>query len=199
MEKDRMDKTKSFFMHDEKNTGKKESLVDFFLSWTLRCITNRERDYHNPKMEEYCKSITSVLLFGDAEKLSKYEIKQVKTWLQWKNIDLCAEFYLFNNETQKEEKYALLLENKVYTSIHNNQLQNYKETFERYYKDTEFNREYVFFSCKSELSDWEKKECISASYRAYTMDEVLNSAKKEKEWDWTGNALFDEFWLSTWG
>lgn len=82
MEKDRMDKTKSFFMHDEKNTGRKESLVDFFLSWTLRCITNRERDYHNPKMEEYCKSITSVLLFGDAEKLSKYEIKQVKTWLQ---------------------------------------------------------------------------------------------------------------------
>ena len=153
MEKDRMDKTKSFFMHDEKNTGKKESLVDFFLSWTLRCITNRERDYHNPKMEEYCKSITSVLLFGDAEKLSKYEIKQVKTWLQWKSIDLCAEFYLFNNETQKEEKYALLLENKVYTSIHNNQLQNYKETFERYYKDTEFNREYVFFSCKSKLND----------------------------------------------
>lgn len=27
-----------FFMHDEKNKGKKESLVDFFLSWTLRCI-----------------------------------------------------------------------------------------------------------------------------------------------------------------
>lgn len=24
MEKDRMDKTKSFFMHDEKNTGKKK-------------------------------------------------------------------------------------------------------------------------------------------------------------------------------
>lgn len=132
-----MDKTKSFFMHDEKNTGKKRKFGRLLL---LRCITNRERDYHNPKMEEYCKSITSVLLFGDAEKLSKYEIKQVKTWLQWKSIDLCAEFYLFNNETQKEEK-----------------------------------------------------ECISASYRAYTMDEVLNSAKKEKEWDWTGNTLFDEF------
>jgi len=25
-------------MHNEKNKGKKESLVDFFLSWTLRCI-----------------------------------------------------------------------------------------------------------------------------------------------------------------
>ncbi len=50
-------------------------------------------------MEEYCKSITSVLLFGNAEKLNNYKVKQVKTWLQQKNIDLCAEFYLFNNET----------------------------------------------------------------------------------------------------
>jgi len=71
-----------FFMHDEKNKDKKESLVDFFLSWTLRCIIMKKREYHNPKMEEYCKSITSVLLFGNAEKLNNYKVEQVKTWLQ---------------------------------------------------------------------------------------------------------------------
>ena len=157
MEKDRMDKTKSFFMHDEKNTGKKESLVDFFLSWTLRCITHKERDYQNPKLEAYCKRITSLLLFGDVEKLNQYEVQQVKTWLQWKRVDLCAEFYLLNKETQKEEKYALLLENKVYTSIHDNQLENYKQLFQQDYEGEDTFLEYVYFCCKDTLSDWEKR------------------------------------------
>ena len=30
-------------MHNEKNKGKKESLVDFFLSWTLRCIIMKKK------------------------------------------------------------------------------------------------------------------------------------------------------------
>ena len=92
MEKDRMDKTKSFFMHNEKNKGKKESLVDFFLSWTLRCIIMKKREYHNPKMEEYCKNITSVLLFGNAENLNNYKVEQVKE----KNEVVQVILYLMN-------------------------------------------------------------------------------------------------------
>lgn len=194
-----MDIKKSFFMHDENGTSKKESLVDFFLSWTVRCITNKERDYQNPKLEAYCKCITSLLLFGDVEKLNQYEVQQVKTWLQWKRVDLCAEFYLLNKETQKEEKYALLLENKVYTSIHDNQLENYKLLFQKDYEGENTFLEYVYFSCKDTLSDWEKEQCAAAGYRAYTMDEILDLVQGDQTWDFTGNALFDEFWLSTWG
>ena len=44
----------------------------------------------------------------------------------------------------------------------------------------------------------EKEECQSAGYRAYTMDQVFDLANPNKDWDYTGNAIFDEFWFTTW-
>ena len=194
-----MEKKHSFFMKDKQNSDKIESLVDAFLSWTLQCCdTSKVERYNNSKLHEYSKRITSVLLFGNPDELNKYEILSVETWRQWKSIDLCAEIFLKNKETQKDEKYALLIENKGYSSTHSDQLARYKTTFEGHYNGKDFALEYAYFSCKDNLNDLEKEECQSAGYRAYTMDQVFDLANPNKDWDYTGNALFDEFWFTTW-
>ena len=194
-----MEKKHSFFMKDKQNSDKIESLVDAFLSWTLQCCdTSKVERYNNSKLHEYSKRITSVLLFGNPDELNKYEILSVETWRQWKSIDLCAEIFLKNKETQKDEKYALLIEDKGYSSAHSDQLARYKTTFENHYNGKDFKLEYAYFSCKDNLNDLEKEECQSAGYRAYTMDQVFDLANPNKDWDYTGNALFDEFWFTTW-
>ena len=194
-----MEKKHSFFMKDKHNSDKIESLVDAFLSWTLQCCdTSKVERYNNSKLHEYSKRITSVLLFGNPDELNKYEILSVETWRQWKSIDLCAEIFLKNKETQKDEKYALLIEDKGYSSAHSDQLARYKTTFENHYNGKDFKLEYAYFSCKDNLNDLEKEECQSAGYRAYTMDQVFDLANPNKDWDYTGNALFDEFWFTTW-
>ena len=186
-------------MKDKQNSDKIESLVDAFLSWTLQCCdTSKVERYNNSKLHEYSKRITSVLLFGNPNELNKYEILSVETWRQWKSIDLCAEIFLKNKETQKDEKYALLIENKGYSSTHSDQLARYKTTFEGHYNGKDFKLEYAYFSCKDNLNDLEKEECLKAGYRAYTMDQVFDLANPNKDWDYTGNALFDEFWFTTW-
>ena len=194
-----MEKKHSFFMKDKQNSDKIESLVDAFLSWTLQCCdTSKVERYNNSILHEYSKRITSVLLFGNPDELNKYEILSIETWRQWKSIDLCAEIFLKNKETQKDEKYALLIENKGYSSTHSDQLARYKTTFESHYNGKDFKLEYAYFSCKDNLNDLEKEECLKAGYRAYTMDQVFDLANPNKDWDYTNNALFDEFWFTTW-
>ena len=194
-----MERKHSFFMKDKQSSDKIESLVDAFLSWTIQCCdTDKVARYNNARLHDYCKKIASVLLFGNPEELDKYKILSVEAWRQWEKIDLCAEFVLKNKATQKEEKYALLLENKGYSSTHSNQLERYKTIFETHYNEKGFKLEYAYFSCKDQLNDLEKEECQSAGYRAYTMDQVFDLANPNKDWDYTGNAIFDEFWFTTW-
>ena len=194
-----MERKHSFFMKDKQSSDKIESLVDAFLAWTIQCCdTDKVARYNNARLHDYCKKIASVLLFGNPEELNQYEIHSVETWRQWEKIDLCAEFVLTNLETQEEEKYALLLENKGYSSTHSNQLERYKTIFETHYKGKGFKLEYAYFSCKDQLNDLEKEECLDEGYRAYTMDQVFDLANPNKDWDYTGNAIFDEFWFTTW-
>ena len=115
-------------------------------------------------------------------------------------LSLCRSFRTNQDQAliQKEEKYALLLENKGYSSTHNDQLKRYRTIFETHYNGKGFSLKYAYFSCKDQLNDWEKGKCQSAGYRAYTMDQVFDLANPNKDWDYTGNAIFDEFWFTTW-
>ena len=194
-----MERKHSFFMKDKQSSDRIESLVDAFLSWTIQCCdTDKVARYNNAILHDYCKKIASVLLFGNPEELDKYKILSVEAWRQWEKIDLCAEFVLTNLETQEEETYALLLENKGYSSAHSKQLKRYKTTFETHYNGKDFRLKYAYFSCKDQLNDSEKEECLDEGYRAYTMDQVFDLANPNKDWDYTGNAIFDEFWFTTW-
>ena len=196
-----MEKKPSFFMKDKRNSDKIEGLAEAFLSWTLQCCdADNAIKYNNYKSHKYCRKIASVLLFGNPDSLDDnvYKIERAETWKQWDKIDLRAEFEITNIKTQEKKKYALLIENKGYSSTHSDQLARYKTTFEGHYNGKDFKLEYAYFSCKDNLNDLEKEECLKAGYRAYTMDQVSDLANPNKDWDYTGNALFDEFWFTTW-
>ena len=193
-----MESKTSFFMLDSSSSDKKEIVVDYFLSWTLRCASNEGLEhYNNERLVCYCRRILSVLLFDDPSTIEEYQVKSVKTWKQWKQIDLCAEIIL-ENKSGEEEKYALLMEDKVYARLHGNQLERYKDIFEKEYQDTGFKQRYIYFTCNDNFGD-DEASCDENGFRAYTMDNVFDKVSEYEELEPTGNALFDEFWLSCWG
>jgi hypothetical protein len=188
-------------MKDENNSDRIEGLVEAFLSWTLQCCdADNAIKYNNYKSYKYCRKIASVLLFGNPDSLDDnvYKIERAETWKQWDKIDLRAEFEITNIKTQEKKKYALLIEVKGYSSTHSDQLARYKTIFKDHYNDKGFESEFIYFSCKDNLNDTEKKDCLDADYRAYTMKEVFDLVYPNDDWDYTGNALFDEFWFTTW-
>ena len=185
-------------MLDSGSSDKKEIVVDYFLSWTLRCASDEGLEYYNnERLSCYCRRILSVLLFDNPSKIKEYRIKSVKTWKQWQQMDLCAEVIL-ENKSSIEEKHALLMENKVYTRLHGNQLERYKTIFEEDYEGKEFKLHYVYFTCAEDFGE-DEAICRKSGFQAYTMDDVYNKISENEELELTGNALFDEFWLSSWG
>lgn len=195
----------SLFMMDDSDSDKKELVVDFFLSWTLRIAGNKESK--NKLLNKYSTQILSKLFFGTPKHINHSEIDTIKVWKQWNNIDLTAELKLKDGT-----KHALLMENKVYQSLSKDQLTNYKKIFFNHYKDKDFKLYYTFFTCHDEVSVSEIKACKEADsieyendteFKAYTMDDVINSLtdendKKGKNGDLTENPLFDEFWMFNW-
>ena len=193
----------SFFMVDETKKDSKELVIDFFLSWTLRMAIGNV----NPKnvtVTDYCQRILSKLLFDDIDVIRKNynSVKSVKTWKQWERIDLHAEIILINNNGI-EVNHALLIEDKAYSKIHGNQLNNYKVTFEEEYhdrKDGNWVRRYVYFTIHDNVPIEDQKLCDEEGYRAFTMNEIRGCFwPTEDDLRLIGNDFFDEFWVKNWG
>jgi len=182
----------SLFMMDNSKSDKKELVVDYFLSWTLRCASEENINARFPLVNEYAKIILEILLGLDN---TLGQIKSVKTWKQWEQIDLWIE--IITNKC----KYALLIETKAYSHIHSNQLERYKETFENHYEDTDFQKHYCLFTLMDEVSKEDLEECEKNKFKAFTMNDVYNhlESRYSKELKLTGSDLFDEFWFGKWG
>ena len=191
----------SLFMMDEGKTDNKESVIDYMLSWTLR-MANESANSENKSVTDYCQQILSKILFDDPLKIKNgyKSIESIKTWKQWKSIDLCAEVILIDKNNE-ESKHALLIENKAYSKLHHDQLKRYYETFEEEYKDTNFDRHYVYFTIRDEgVPIVDKLQCVEAKYHAFTMEEIRDSIwPTPADLKLTGNDIFDEFWVKNWG
>lgn len=61
------------------------------------------------------------------------EVCSVETWKQWEHIDLHTNIELSING--KPEWHAILIENKIYTPTHDDQLKRYRQIFDEAYKD----------------------------------------------------------------
>jgi len=188
-----MDTNMPLFFEDKSSNLDHELLLDYFLGWTLRCSNEKVEDY---KVKEAAKRILSFLIY---DKLENFEVISVETWKQWNKIDLSAEVILTKSNTT--EKYAILFENKMYTHVHSNQLNRYKEIFEKFYSNpknnkTDYKRIYVFLTCFYNECDYEVDfiECKKHNYKPYSFGWLKTKTKIEA----TGNYLFDEFWFRYW-
>lgn len=185
-----------FYDADVEKSHESEELIDFFISWTLRCAIDDEKIPQ--KVNEYSRKV----LFKLLEEQLKYvthdaiEVKSVEMWKQWAQIDLLAEVII--EIDNKQSKFVIVIEDKLYTHIHSNQLAKYQKTIEYFYANPingkqDYIRVYVFLTCYDEVPEADRIECKKTKirYNAYAIQDLRDTFGKEE----TGNYLFDEFWF----
>lgn len=174
------------FFKDQSKSYKYEELIDYFISWTIRCSDLAYED--NKLINKYSKKILSKLIFDDEKVLNDQRIKNIQVWKQAENIDLWVELEIENNT----QKIVLIIENKMYSSIRENQLEKYKDFIEKYYSDkNNYTLNFVLLRPDYE-HDHEKDFCNSRGFlhiNIESLQELLTEGK-------TNNDLFDEFWFN---
>ena len=181
----------SFFMKDDsENNQGYEHMLDFQMSWVLRVPSKIEIKNQNSKLYKRCYDVLLKLIKKD--KIDK--VVSVHVWKQWKRIDVIAEIVV--EYDGKEEKHIVVIEDKAYTMIHDDQLNRYKETVSSWYtgKDLENTHYWVitFFSEGEEGYSAMKYKCEEANWELLSYDNIL------KDYSPTGSELFDEFWINEW-
>lgn len=200
-------KIPSFFWDNTHGDRTKETLIDFNLSWTLRWAKSDLKKVDN-KVQRLAEKI--LLTFINGESCKPYnvehicEVKEVKTWKQWKRIDLIAHVDIIID--REEKNYALIFENKVYSSVHDDQLKRYKDIVCEYYKDRYNDKKYepiyIFLTRHNQVPQYDITECKNNKFKYWPLRTIQNSLIEEEEREGeiskflTGNALFDEFWFN---
>ena len=185
-------------MRDSSETdGKAEIVMDYILSWCLRYAESKYMDC-KPILSHYCRYLLGVLI--DTPLTTDTCVESVKVWKEWEKIDLTVEVIMHHNGI--EEKHAILIENKYYTKLHDNQFSRYEESFLAHYGETdEWHKHYKLLSCLETKEDVERiygKDIEGTDFTAYSFYELLDptywqeekGAYKESESD-----IFNEFWL----
>ena len=100
----------------------KELSQDAFITWLLQWA-NDNFIQENFELCNAGKEFVKKLL-SFKYKIEKKDIKKVNAGRQWANIDIWAEI---------NDEYVIIIEDKVNTSEHDNQLERYKKTVEDEY------------------------------------------------------------------
>lgn len=189
-----MEEKPSFF-YDNSEKDEVEILLDFYLSYTLRCAVDNHPNI-NPLVGYYAKRVLFTFLKNeiDEEKFKQLTIKEVKTWKQWERIDLIAEIEIEFDGTLIN--YALIFENKLYSNVHDEQLNLYKSIAENFYVNhplkNNYKRLYFFLSCLEDVPEVDFSACKIANFTPLTFQDIRDSLASDAR---TGDSLFDEFWF----
>ena len=190
----------SLFMNDDSEGDHgKEAMLDFQLSYLLR-IANTYEDG-----SELAKRVLMKMI-GETPKIDSYgwvenlNLKSVKVWKQWQRIDLIAEVEADCGSGLKH--HVIVIENKAYTSVHDDQLSRYAETIEDYYKGQDVQIHYwviTFFD-----SDTENYEAIAnqgkeakGNWKCTSFEDLIDLTEEERQ-KGTYNQIIDEFWIKNW-
>ena len=185
---------------DSENDGKAEIVMDYVLSWCLRrasvsCANEK------PILYNYCRNMLGILLQINID--DSIIFKSVKVWKEELKIDLWVEVVI--EKEGKEEKHAILIENKYYSGLHEtrdkdkiyrNQLEVYKRRFNEYYdKNPEFYvKHYVLITCIEKDNPKFKIYDIARTFgfSIFTFYELLGEKRKYEE---SESDIFNEFWI----
>lgn len=178
------------FFKDDSESMKYEETIDFFLSWTIRCadiVYKKE----NEIVYNYSKLILQKLLLNFSIS-NELIFKNIKVWKQHSNIDLWVELTI--EDYGIEQKAAIIIENKMYSSIRNCQLEKYNKIATEYYKTDNIKIAYIFLRPDYEIGNKtnEKAKCKELGYMYLNLEELKDALPNKK----TKNHLFDEFWFN---
>ena len=188
---------KSIFMQDSSRSNHGyETMLDYQISWLLRLAKDDKKD----RLHDVARSVLLKLI--ERENGSNVIINRVGVWKQWERIDLTAEIELeINNQT---ERHLVVIEDKAYTLIHDDQLKRYTETVNAYYHDkgrNSYKKHFWVISFFDRDEEWFKtlqKQCDNyKEWKLLSFYEVIGW-KEGEEFPDTKSDLFDEFWLREW-
>ena len=194
----------SFFMHDEsENNHGYEHMLDFQMSWVMRVAANKDIQKSNPILYKRCFDILMKLI--EKEECENVEVCNVYVWKQWKYIDVHANVEIVCNG--KKEKHVVILEDKAYTKIHDDQLLRYEETIAEEYDNNDDLKDYskhkhywviTFFGYdkkgyeyKYEVLDRMCKDYYP-NWKVLSFEDILDDTTP------TGSEHFDDFWIYKW-
>lgn len=170
-----------------RSNGPAEIVMDYIISYTLRCSFNNE---DKPLFEKAARSI----LFNLLGKFDQGQhIIDVKVWKQWKRIDLIVEVTLKDGDSK--EKHVIIIEDKYYSAPHDNQLQRYKESAEEYY-NKDWQKHFVVITAvyrSDETFDAIYSEVEKDGFKIFSIKELVNNVTEPTESD-----IFNQFWLADW-
>lgn len=171
---------------------RKEAIMDFIMLWTLRRAAATFKD-DKPLLYDACRRILFGLL--NMPRHSTAEALKVTVKKGWKNTDLIAEVVLRHHDG-REECHALLVENKVWTSTHDSQLQRYKQTFAEAYSGSGYadHMHMAVVTCFDKPPAGMIADCQANGFRCIRIEDLQPVTPEED----TESDIFNEFWLRNW-
>lgn len=198
----------SLLMRDStEGDGKAEIVMDYVMSYSLRHAEDKFL-VDKPMLCRYCRYMLSSLL--EIPINDNTNIVSVKVWKEWRNIDLCVEVVI---KDEIEHTYALLIENKYYSKLQDNQLERYKQIYDAYYDKhgvPEENRRYKLISCLENKEQVKKRYGLKTKkiptkkkqeFTARPFYDLLPNKywhEDKQEYEETESEIFNEFWLRNW-
>lgn len=175
---------------DADGYGNKEAMMDYVMTWTLKHAAERFGN-GKPILNKYCREVLFHLLGIDD--FGEIKVKEVTTRLQRFGADVTAEITL-ESGTQ-ESRYALLIEDKAYTKLHDDQLARYKKIFEEYYNGSGYELRYAVVVLPETMPEAMREESKRNGFEPFCLEDLpLTDWQEDSESD-----LFNEFWLRYWG
>lgn len=181
------------FMADstEGKDGAKEVIMDYVISWTLRRAQNFCKD-DKPILYRYCRKLLSYLLGID---LKDSDDVKVKTWKQEYRIDLWV--WVSVNGVE----YDILIEDKYYSGLHDDQLDRYKELFDAWLRNNRSEPKPIYWllTCHerglTDIYDSALKYDFSIGF----WDDMIKAMGCEDDDAQDSESdIFNEFWLRSW-
>ena len=188
---------KSLLMQDSwRSNHGYEAMLDFQISWLLRL--SAEKKVENKRLHEISKEVLLRLIERGGS--TDVIISKVEIWRQWANIDVTAEVEL--TVDGQTEQHLIVIEDKAYTLLHDDQLARYKNSVKDYYEGKhkpKVNIHYWVITFFEEGNRWDslQKECKENGWRLLSFYDVIGWNEGEEFLD-TESDLFDEFWLREW-
>ena len=120
---------KSLFMQDSwRSNHGYEAMLDFQMSWLMRL--SAEKSFKQERLHKISRQVLLRLIEEKGDR--DIEVERVEVWRQWESIDVIAEVDIKVNDVT--EHHLVVIEDKAYTLLHNNQLERYSETVSAYYE-----------------------------------------------------------------
>lgn len=189
---------KSLLMQDSwRSNHGYEAMLDFQMSWLMRLAA--EKSEKQERLHEISKQVLLRLIEEKNERV--VEVERVEVWRQWESIDVIAEVDIKVNDVV--EHHLVVIEDKAYTLLYNNQLARYTKAVSDHYEGKPKPKYHIHYWVitfyDKESSRWEKldEECKRNYWNLLSFYDVIGWNDGEEFKD-TESDLFNEFWLREW-